>query len=155
MRGRKPKPTHLKLIDGNPGKRPLNDAEPMPETPLGEPPEWMSAREKQIWRDALRSAPDGMVKDLDMSVFAAWVGHYSVWEHAKQQVTRFGTMVRTPVQNLVQQNPYLAVMNKQSQLMMKAAAELGFTPSARSRVRLDKGKGSTAFGNLRSLADLD
>ena len=24
MRGRKPKPTHLKLLDGNPGRRPLN-----------------------------------------------------------------------------------------------------------------------------------
>ena len=28
MRGRKPKPTVLKLLDGNPGKRPLNDREP-------------------------------------------------------------------------------------------------------------------------------
>ena len=31
MRGKKPKPTHLKLITGNPGKRPLNEAEPKPE----------------------------------------------------------------------------------------------------------------------------
>lgn len=31
MRGRKPKPTHIKAITGNPGKRKLNDDEPLPE----------------------------------------------------------------------------------------------------------------------------
>lgn len=30
MRGRKPKPTHLKLLEGNPGHRPINGAEPKP-----------------------------------------------------------------------------------------------------------------------------
>ena len=29
-RGRKPKPTALKVLEGNPGKRPLNDREPVP-----------------------------------------------------------------------------------------------------------------------------
>lgn len=33
-RGRKPKPTALKVLEGNPGKRPLNDHEPIP--PKGE-----------------------------------------------------------------------------------------------------------------------
>ena len=31
MRGRKPTPTTLKLLAGNPGRRPLNDAEPQPD----------------------------------------------------------------------------------------------------------------------------
>src|SRR5262249_22001030 len=31
MRGRRPKPTRLKVITGNPGKRPLNEHEPRPE----------------------------------------------------------------------------------------------------------------------------
>ena len=29
-RGRKPKPTNLKVLEGNPGQRPLNDNEPKP-----------------------------------------------------------------------------------------------------------------------------
>ena len=29
-RGRKPKPTALKVLEGNPGKRPLNENEPIP-----------------------------------------------------------------------------------------------------------------------------
>ena len=30
MRGRRPKPTRLKMLTGNPGKRPLNGNEPRP-----------------------------------------------------------------------------------------------------------------------------
>ena len=29
-RGRKPKPTALKMLEGNPGKHPLNEHEPVP-----------------------------------------------------------------------------------------------------------------------------
>ena len=38
MRGRKPTPTHLKLVRGNPGKRPLNASEPKPQLTLPSPP---------------------------------------------------------------------------------------------------------------------
>ncbi|MEQ8198694.1 MAG: phage terminase small subunit P27 family, partial [Clostridiaceae bacterium] len=31
QRGRKPKPTAIKVLEGNPGKRPLNKNEPKPE----------------------------------------------------------------------------------------------------------------------------
>jgi hypothetical protein len=34
------------------------------------------------------------------------------------------------------QSPYLAILNKQAQIMLKAAAELGFSPSSRSRVQV-------------------
>ena len=34
MRGRKPKPTRLKVINGNPGKRPLNLDGPIPEAAI-------------------------------------------------------------------------------------------------------------------------
>ena len=33
-------------------------------------------------------------------------------------------------------SPYLAIVNKQAQLMSRAAAEMGFTPASRSRVAL-------------------
>jgi hypothetical protein len=36
--GRKPKPTHLKLVTGNPGKTALNENEPKPEAALPSPP---------------------------------------------------------------------------------------------------------------------
>ena len=42
MKGRKPVPTHLKVLRGNPGKRRLNNGEPLPIGDLVDPPEWMT-----------------------------------------------------------------------------------------------------------------
>ena len=41
IRGRKPKPTALKVLEGNPGHRPLNKKEPMPKGKLPRCPEWL------------------------------------------------------------------------------------------------------------------
>ena len=45
QKGRKPKPTALKVLEGNPGKRPLNLYEPSPE---GEMPEWRATADTFI-----------------------------------------------------------------------------------------------------------
>ena len=43
VRGRKPKPSHLKLVTGNPGKRAINTQEPVPERILPAPPAELTA----------------------------------------------------------------------------------------------------------------
>lgn len=40
-RGRKPKPTAIKELEGNPGKRPLNANEPRPERKAPRCPAWL------------------------------------------------------------------------------------------------------------------
>ena len=40
-RGRKPKPTAMKELEGNPGKRPLNPNEPRPERKAPRCPAWL------------------------------------------------------------------------------------------------------------------
>ena len=56
MRGRKPKPTAVKVAQGNPGRRQLPKNEPKPSGKLGDPPCHLSAVEQKIWRDAAASA---------------------------------------------------------------------------------------------------
>lgn len=41
MAGGKPKPTALKKLEGNPGKRKMNTKEPMPEKGMPECPKWL------------------------------------------------------------------------------------------------------------------
>ena len=41
MAGRKPKPTALKKLEGNPGKRKLNTKEPMPGKGMPDCPKWL------------------------------------------------------------------------------------------------------------------
>jgi len=55
MKGRKSKPNHLKLIDGNPGRRPINGDEPESRrvnTPP--PPDHLSDDAKAIWVEVVR-----------------------------------------------------------------------------------------------------
>lgn len=41
MAGRKPKPTAIKELEGNPGKRKLNKKEPKPDKGMPVCPEWL------------------------------------------------------------------------------------------------------------------
>ena len=49
VRGRKPKPSHLKLVTGNPGKRAINTQEPAPEGILPAPPPELTAEARGEW----------------------------------------------------------------------------------------------------------
>ncbi|MDR9740769.1 P27 family phage terminase small subunit [Proteus terrae] len=49
MAGRRPKPTHLKVVTGNPGKRKLNDKEPQPKREIPSPPEHLTDWGKMAW----------------------------------------------------------------------------------------------------------
>ena len=50
QRGRKPKPTAVKVLEGNPGKRSLNTGEPKPEKKAPRCPAWLEDEAKKEWR---------------------------------------------------------------------------------------------------------
>ena len=136
MRGRKPVPTHLKVIRGNPGKRALNKNEPQPEGDLSAPPDWMSETQKKGWTYAIENAPRGLLRKLDRSVLTAWVVAEDLHRRASEQVDKFGIITKAPNSGVPIQSPYLPVVNKQAQIMLKAAEQLGFSPASRSRIQL-------------------
>ena len=138
MRGAKPKPTHLKLLAGNPGKRPLNRNEPQPQGDLHDAPDWLTVDQKAGWTYAIANAPAGMLKRLDRSAMTAFVVAEDLHRQASMAVGKFGLITKSPTKGEPMQNPYLPIINRQAQIMLKAAAELGFTPSSRSRVSVDK-----------------
>lgn len=47
MAGRKPKPTEVKKLEGNPGKRKLNTKEPIPAKGMPNCPEWLLPEAKE------------------------------------------------------------------------------------------------------------
>lgn len=66
------KPTALKEIQGNPGKKPLNKREPKPRGKVVKP-QHVQGKAAQVWR---RYAPElvrmGVLKFTDVDMFAAW-----------------------------------------------------------------------------------
>lgn len=150
MRGRKPKPTYLRILDGNAGHRPLNHDEPQPVGDLIDPPEWMTDSQKEGWRFAIAKAPPGLLRQLDQSILTIWVVAEDMHRQASEKIAKHGALIRVGPNGAWQQNPYMPIMNKQAQIMMKATAEMGFTPSSRSRVRLEKSRDrSNPFADLK------
>lgn len=139
MKGPKPKPTALKIIEGKPGHRPLNKNEPAVDGLAGSAPDWMNPEQREIWRNALACAPMGLITKIDESVLTTWVVACYLHQEATEKVNQMGLIVKSPVKGDPMQNPYLPIINRQALIMQKAAAEMGFTPSSRSRVSVPSG----------------
>jgi phage terminase small subunit len=73
VRGRHPKPTALKVLQGNPGKRALPKDEPTP-TGKATKPKWLKANKGgRVW-DEYAPIVDamGLLTDADTETFARW-----------------------------------------------------------------------------------
>ena len=136
MRGRKPKPTILKELAGNPGHRPLNNAEPKPAGLLAEPPRWFNEEQRAGWAYAIEHAPFGLLRKIDRAVLAVWVVAEYLHREATEQLLKDGLLTTSSQSGQKMQSPYLAIVNRQAQIMLKAAEQLGFSPSAMPRLRL-------------------
>jgi P27 family predicted phage terminase small subunit len=118
-RGRKPTPTALKKLEGNPGKRPLNNSEPKPDKKAPSCPKWLEPEAKKEWRRLAKQMEAlGILTEVDMAAFAGYCQAYARWKEAEEFITQHGTIVRTP-SGYWQQVPqvsiaqtYLKVMNR-------------------------------------------
>jgi P27 family predicted phage terminase small subunit len=134
MRGRRPTPTRLKLLTGNPGKRPMNENEPRPEAKIPEAPAELSPAARAEWdRLANELGALGMLTSLDRAALAAYCGAYALWAESTENIQKYGAMIKSP-QGFPIQSPYLAIANRQAEIMMRIASEFGFTPASRSRI---------------------
>ncbi len=143
MRGRKPKPTLMKELDGNPGKRAVNDREPVPPDGVPDCPEHLDEEARAEWfRTAAALKEMGLLSQADRSALAAYCVAYSRWVAAEAQVKKFGTIVKSPAQGFPMKSPYLTVADQAMEAMRKFMVEFGLTPSSRSRIRvpLDHGR---------------
>lgn len=145
MRGRKPKPSHLKLVAGNPGRRALNTAEPMPERARPMPPPELNDDAKVEWgrvSDELYAL--GLLTGVDRAALAAYCQAYGRWMQAERAIAEMakrdpltgGLMIKTTNGNAIQ-NPLIGTANKAMTDMVRFAAEFGMTPSARSRIQAE------------------
>lgn len=67
-----PTPTSLKLVMGNPGKRPLPENEPIPEGEVVRPA-FVKGRALKLWEQyAPKLIAQGVLTSWDVDMFAAW-----------------------------------------------------------------------------------
>jgi P27 family predicted phage terminase small subunit len=108
MRGRRPKPTRLKVLTGNPGKRALNDGEPRPEIAIPDCPEELGETARREWNRLVGElAALKLLTNFDRASLAAYCGAYALWAEATQAIQKYGVMIKSPSGYPVQ-SPYVS-----------------------------------------------
>jgi P27 family predicted phage terminase small subunit len=136
-RGRKPKPTALKILEGNPGKRPLNDKEPQPEKKAPRCPSWLEPEAKKEWKRMAKTLETiGVLTQIDKAAFAGYCQAYARWKEAEEFLSKHGTIFKTP-SGYIQQVPQVSIAQTYLKVMKDFCSEFGLTPSARTRIRVN------------------
>ena len=137
MRGRKPKPTALKILYGNPGKRRLNKNEPKPPLEIPDPPDHLNDVAKKEWfRITKLLSQLGLISQLDMAGVAAYCVAFDRWAQAEKKVAKHGFIVMSPDKKFPMTSPYLSVAERAMEAMRKMLSEFGLTPSSRARLHV-------------------
>ena len=149
--GRKPVPTTLKILHGNPGKRPLPTNEPKPPPLAPKCPAWLHKDAKKEWK---RIAPQlerlGLLSELDMAALAGYCQSYARYKEAEELIAKHGTTYEIhernrdgslkcnkqgePILRSMQARPEVSIANKSLLQIRSFCAEFGLTPSARARM---------------------
>lgn len=150
MRGRKPKPTAKKKLEGNPGKRTLNKREPKPKV---SPASTEPRTKKRAATDAADLAAIAalyqafcaryepllvelkVLTDADHAAFDLMAQHYAIACQAAAIAQREG-LVSIDKFMQAHKHPALQILRDNSAMFRTYAIEFGLTPSARSRIEV-------------------
>lgn len=140
MAGRPPKPTHLKIIQGNPGKRALNKAEPKPKAKAPPCPKHLSKEARKEWRRISKELLTlGLLTTVDRAALAAYCQAWARWVEAEEKMQEVGfNMVEETDKGYAHVSPWFTVANNALKQMRAFLVEFGLTPASRSRVTVAK-----------------
>lgn len=134
-RGRKPKPTAVKQLQGNPGKRPLARREPKPKTAVKKPYGLGQGLQARFWNE---HAPElerlQILTGIDAAAFRLMAEHYALAVRAAMELHDDSLTVEG--RDGPKKNPLVQVLRDQSAAFKTYATEFGMTPSARARLQL-------------------
>jgi len=158
--GPRPMPSRLKIITGNPGKRPLNEDEPQPDA-LDDfsPPDHIENDELAVrkWDEAVRVLYDMQVMTIaDRETLARYCLVWSHWMQMREKCRQFGREImhyeadpnRTDGRLRIkwaQPAPWAVDEKAARKDLLQLEREFGLTPSSRSQVTIHSNKADDPF----------
>lgn len=131
--GRKPKPTALRLLDGDRKDR-INEHEPIPRGLPPVCPEDASADVRSIWDYTVRELDHmGLAFACDRDALRAYCEAVATHRKASAILARSAVLVKGQKGNMVR-NPAVGLQRDAANTLRLFAVEFGLTPSARSRI---------------------
>jgi P27 family predicted phage terminase small subunit len=142
-RGRKPKLTHLKVVQGNPGKRKINTTDPKPrKSKKIAPPTHLCEIARKEWKRVIDELVTiGTLTILDMATLEGYCSSYADTIEAQRIIDEEGRFYESVTKDggtIKRKHPAVAMYNESLKIMRSFASELGMTPVSRSRVTASK-----------------
>lgn len=138
--GRPPKPTKVKQLQGNPGKRALNKREPQPEGDAPRPPYGFKKRfplAYDIWNQVVDAMEHtGVLTAADAAAVRLASHHYELAIKAVATLRQEG-LTRLDENGIERKNPHLQIFRDNSRLFLQYADRMGWNPSARARLKTE------------------
>lgn len=139
MAGRRPKPTALKLVQGNAGKRAINKKEPKPKREIPSCPAHLDDSGKVAWgRLSVLLDRMGVLTEADTFALERLVDCYTDILECRALIERDGRTYTTSTSQgdtLIKGNPAVNQLRAADAQFKSYLVEFGLTPAARSKVQ--------------------
>lgn len=136
--GPKPQPTKLRLVRGNPGRRPIDANEPQPDAFSDAPPcpDWLGEVGRGVWADVCpKLMGSGLLTAVDVGVLAMYCEAWDEFFEAREHIAKHG-LIAVGEKGAEYQHPAVGIKNKAIQRIKQIGAEFGMTPSSRTGISL-------------------
>ena len=143
MRGRKPKPSHLKILQGTARRDRTNTNEPVfKKLTVMRPPTWLSPEAKKSFKVLAKMLTEaGVLQVSDKMVLSLLCEQYQTFLAADKIVKAEGMHYTMPGGQM-RVHPAVKIRHDAQQQIRQFAVEFGLTPSSRSRVSVTDVTGS-------------
>ncbi len=142
-----PRPTKMKILEGEKNKDRINIHEPQPRDGRPTCPDFLSRPAKAEWK---RIVPEleamGLLTKVDRTALAAYCQAYGRWYEAENKIKKLekqlldnnkdaadAYLLKTQAGNVII-SPLLSVANRCMEQMKSFMVEFGMTPACRSRI---------------------
>lgn len=137
MRGRKPKPSAIKELEGNPGKRAINKKEPKAPSAIPPCPKHLQGEGRKEWRRITKELHAlGVLTRIDRGALVALCQAWADYVQACGKVDEQEAVVVSDKGGMYQ-NPWVGIKNSAMDRYVRISSEFGMTPSSRSRVKVE------------------
>ena len=152
MAGRPAKPTRIKQLEGNPGKRSLNTSEPRPAKKRPPCPKHLQGEARREWNRMSKQLFElDLLTVVDRAALAAYCQAWADWVFAHEQLAE-GSMITVTEKGYPVLSPWWSVATTAAKQMKSFLTEFGMSPGSRSRIQIPGNDRSVTIEDLLSAA---
>lgn len=133
-RGPKPKPTAIRIFEGDPGRllaKRQGEAAPAPVVSIPQPPDWLGPVGKEVWGKVAESLYRiGCLTGVDTNLLALYCEAWDEFFAARAEIEKSGIVAMSD-KGAEYQHPAVGIKNKAIQRIKQLGGEFGMSPASR------------------------